>query len=869
MQTSTIQQKILGALSALAMLFAASALVSCSSDSSDSEDDSTLSKVEITITGSTTIEAAGYATLTAKPTFTGTDNSSSVTYKWEITSGSDYAFLSATSGLSIKITGKNTDSSSHKVTVKVTASYNGTSKTATKQITINGKAETSALSSVSIDGSTSIGAADIATLTAKPAFTGTDNSSNVTYKWEITQVDGTAASSSDYLKLESDTGSSIQITGKNTDSSSHTVTVKVTASYNRTSKNDTKTITVLKAGETVKDELTSVTLSANPESIEATGTSALTAASKYTGTPTITYSWEITSGSDYASLSTTSGESVTLTGKNTAASSQSVVVKVTASDGTNSKDDSATITVGAAASEAKKVSSVKISGSTSVKAGSSITLTATPDVETSSAYTWTITNGSGSATGSSITSTLTLTGATEGTVTVTASVDGVSSSAYTVTVTEAGAETYDIDVVPGESVTTYGWADVGSMSYPNTTNIIYIGDDGYKVGSGDLTSYTSSQTKRVTFTNAIASGDVSSSSVGSTAAIIILSGTVDLSDKKISDSDHSYYDSFDSSSHKRTHDDIVYDIGSNKTILGVNTAKVAFGGLQIYAGSDSTGKNVIIRNIIFWDAHGSTEYDTSVSSYSKSKASADNLVLEAKQNSAETGYDYIPTNIWIDHCTFTDGKCSDLERNYNHDGSLDMKAGKNVTVSYCEFTNHDKVTLLAPNDKVVTPEERQITFHHNYYNGAIQRMPRSRGCQVHIYNNYYNNIGTSGNNGYSLGPGIGSQYIVESNYFGSFKNSKSILKYFDTSSGGSSASTFSKLYATGNNVTFSSSNMATDGDTASSVTGHLVSSAPWTISYTYTADANSSLPTDIPNEAGTDKENYCKVIRVNGTVYGE
>ncbi|MDE6774224.1 MAG: hypothetical protein K2J14_06315, partial [Treponemataceae bacterium] len=293
-----------------------------------------------------------------------------------------------------------------------------------------------------------------------------------------------------------------------------------------------------------------------------------------------------------------------------------------------------------------------------------------------------------------------------------------------------------------------------------------------------------------------------------------------------------------------------------------------FGGLQIYANKCERG-NIIIQNIDFWDSLGSTEEDTSYNS--KSKASADNLVLESNGTTTDKSnghitYDYVPKNIWIDHCKFSDGTCDDLVRNFNHDGSLDMKAGQYVTVSYCEFTNHDKVTLLAPKDDYVAPEQRQITFHHNYYHGAIQRMPRSRGCQVHIYNNYYNDIGIKANGGYSLGPGIGSQFIVENNYFGTHQT-KMILKYFDTSEGGSSAATFSRLYQSGNNVTFSSSNMATDGDTASSVTDHLTTSVPWTIKYTYSKEANGDLPMLIPNAAGTDKQDYTKTVEVNGVSY--
>ena len=502
---------------------------------------------------------------------------------------------------------------------------------------------------------------------------------------------------------------------------------------------------------------------------------------------------------------------------------------------------------------------------------STLTATLASDGEITSGYdtiTWTSSDTSMATVSDGV-----VTAVKAGSATITATTwNGDYSATCAVTVTSSVSVTPDITIVSGESVTTYGWADVGGMSYPDTTNIIYIGDDGYKVGSGSLTAYTSSQTKRVTFTNAIASGSVSSSTVNTTSAIVILSGTVDLSDGVISDSDHSYYDSFDSSTHERTNEDITYEIRSNKAIIGVNSAKVAFGGLKIYANKCAR-ENIIIRNIIFWDAHGSTEYDTSVSKYSSSKASADNLVLECNGSTKDSStgfitYNYVPTNIWIDHCVFTDGACSDLVRNYNHDGSLDMKAGKNVTVSYCEFTNHDKVTLLAPSDSYVDPEQRQITFHHNYYHDAVQRMPRSRGCQLHIYNNYYDAIGTSDNGGYALGPGIGSQFIVEGNYFGTFQ--KTIVQYADSSTS-TSADTLSKFYQKNNSKTLTSSDVKFDSAEkyVKDWSAHETSTAPWTITYSYTADSYSDLPSLIPASAGTDKIGYSKIISVNGTVYGE
>ncbi|WP_443737962.1 pectate lyase family protein [Treponema sp.] len=754
---------ILLCLAALfAVLFSTAA---CKTNSDEDELNSvTISPSEVTI------NANEQTSLFAKVDKKG---SGTPVYKWEITSGREYAKLEKDTSSTCVVTGNNTTASAQSVKVKCTVKFASTTKYAEATVIVS--AANAELKSVSIAGSAEIGSKEETDLTATPAFTVEGVSPVVTYTWKI--IEG-----SDYAKLSSTTGSSVTLTGNNTTAEAQTVTVKVSATYAGTTKKSTKTVKILAEGQTVENKVTSVTVSAEKSSIACDGNTTLTAKAEYSGNPEISYTWEIIEDGDYATLSESKTATATLTAKNATTAEQTVKIKVTAFDGTNSVEANCAVTVGAKATE-----------------------------ET----------------------------------------------------------TYDINVVPGASVTTYGWADVGNMAYPNTNNIIYIGDDGYKVGSGELKAYTSSQTKRLTFTNAIASGSVSNSKVNETSAIIILSGTVDLSDGEISDDDHSYYDKFDPSTHKRMHGDITYEIGSNKTILGVNTAKIAFGGLKIYANKCSR-ENIIIRNIIFWDAHGSTEEDTSYNP--KSKASVDNLVLECNGSTKDpsTGfitYSYVPTNIWIDHCVFTDGTCIDLERNYNHDGSLDMKAGKNVTVSYCEFTNHDKVTLLAPGDTYVAPEQRQITFHHNYYHDAVQRMPRSRGCQLHIYNNYYNAIGTDGNGGYALGPGIGSQFIVEGNYFGSFK--QKIVQYADSSTS-KDAATLSKFYQKNNNKTLTSDDVKFDSaeKNVKDWNAHNTNTPPWEITYNYKAEDCSGLPVSIPNAAGTDKSGYSKIIRVNGAVYG-
>ena len=386
----------------------------------------------------------------------------------------------------------------------------------------------------------------------------------------------------------------------------------------------------------------------------------------------------------------------------------------------------------------------------------------------------------------------------------------------------------------GDKIVTNGFFDMAKATFDTKTNVILIDDSSFKTPLE----------KRTAFTNAIASGSVNSGELTAKKALIILSGTVDLSDGKVSDTDHSYFDQFDPETHKKVNKDFSYNVGSNKTIIGAKNARIAFGGLKIRATETNPAENILIRNIQFWDAHGSTDYDTSVPEFKDKKAGADQLVVEGVEDkSTKANYLFVPKNIWIDHCSFSDGVCEDLKRNFNHDGALDVKCVHNMTVSYCEFTNHDKVTLVGSSDKFVTAEERQITFHHNYYHGTVQRMPRSRGCQIHIYNNVYNQIGTNGNSGYSLGPGIGSLFIVENNSFGT--HAGKILRYNDSSTPDSA--TFSKLYVSGNDTELDASN-------SEQFDRHHVTEKPFAVPYDYSPVTASKAKETVPAEAGSGYE---------------
>ncbi len=381
-----------------------------------------------------------------------------------------------------------------------------------------------------------------------------------------------------------------------------------------------------------------------------------------------------------------------------------------------------------------------------------------------------------------------------------------------------------LSAVPGEAVTTYGWADQAKLKYASSKKITLIDD----------ASYPDPKKKRQAFTKAIGS---------SAAAFIVISGDIDLSDGAVTDSDHSYYDAFDKTSHRRLHDDIIYPVTSNKTIIGVQNARICYGGLQIREAS-----NIIIRNVTFWDAHGSTEYDTAVTQYSESKASIDNVVIRDSKG------------IWIDHCTFSDGVCHDMSRNYNHDGLLDIPAGQFVTISYCDFHNHDKVMLVGTGEKATNPAERTITLHHNYFHGTTQRTPRTRGTLMHIYNNVYDNIGVPENTGYCLGPGTEACFAVQNNYFGSRLGN--IVDFYDKSTGTKATA---QLYYAGNSEDLSAENTKlSNSKQKRALTDFLTDTIPWKISYDYESAMTSweEAKAVVLTQAGAGKP-----VTVAGTTY--
>ena len=102
--------------------------------------------------------------------------------------------------------------------------------------------------------------------------------------------------------------------------------------------------------------------------------------------------------------------------------------------------------------------------------------------------------------------------------------------------------------------------------------------------------------------------------------------------------------------------------------------------------------------------------------------------------------------MWIDHNRFADLRTRDDtqpvyfgHRYQVHDGLLDITNESDfVTVSWNQFTSHDKTMLIGNSDSATEDREHlRVTLHHNLFDGVGQRTPRVRFGKVHVYNNVY------------------------------------------------------------------------------------------------------------------------------------
>src|SRR5204862_2772377 len=104
------------------------------------------------------------------------------------------------------------------------------------------------------------------------------------------------------------------------------------------------------------------------------------------------------------------------------------------------------------------------------------------------------------------------------------------------------------------------------------------------------------------------------------------------------------------------------------------------------------------------------------------------------------------------------------DRSAGFDGTVDIKRGSSyVTVSWNHTHNHTKNMLLGQDDGAGAQDigRLKVTYHHNWFDGTVQRNPRVRfGEPVHVFNNYYLNI-----SGYGVASQDNAGVLVEGNFF--------------------------------------------------------------------------------------------------------
>lgn len=178
------------------------------------------------------------------------------------------------------------------------------------------------------------------------------------------------------------------------------------------------------------------------------------------------------------------------------------------------------------------------------------------------------------------------------------------------------------------------------------------------------------------------------------------------------------------------------DIGSNKTIVGIDENATIIGEISIHNQS-----NVIISNLNVKGAWPVTMPE-------------DGIDIENSHH------------IWVDHVNVWDAP----------DGNLDIKQGSDyITVSWSKFWytdsshEHRLSNLIGSGTGHDDTDygKLNVTYHHCWFADNVgQRQPRLLYGKGHIYNNYY----TSTKSSYCIGVGVYASALIENNYFNGVNN---------------------------------------------------------------------------------------------------
>jgi len=243
---------------------------------------------------------------------------------------------------------------------------------------------------------------------------------------------------------------------------------------------------------------------------------------------------------------------------------------------------------------------------------------------------------------------------------------------------------------------------------------------------------------------------------------------------------------------------------SDVSIIGVGSSGRLDGiGIKIWRAS-----NVIIQNLTIH------EVDT---------GDKDGISIEGPAN-----------NIWVDHNEIY--ASLNVDKDY-YDGLVDSKNGAEyITISYNYFHDSWKASLHGSSDS--DNGNRYVTFHHNRWENINSRAPLFRFGYGHLYNNYYNNIESTG-----INSRMGALLRIENNVF---ENSQNPLVSFYSDEIGY-WDVRGNIF---NNVTWMSGDGITAGPNVSSTTTY---NPP----YNYSLDAAGSVKDRVIACAGVNKGSNC------------
>ncbi|WP_438003224.1 right-handed parallel beta-helix repeat-containing protein [Sorangium sp. So ce321] len=188
------------------------------------------------------------------------------------------------------------------------------------------------------------------------------------------------------------------------------------------------------------------------------------------------------------------------------------------------------------------------------------------------------------------------------------------------------------------------------------------------------------------------------------------------------------------------------DVASDKTIVGVGSSGEIEGvGLNLRRSS-----NVIIRNL-------------KIHHVLASSGNGDGIHMDESHN------------VWIDHCELWADSPAVNSNKDKYDGLIDAThESSDITISWTYLHDHWKGMLVGSSDS--DDSDRRITFHHNHFNNVNSRLPSYRGGNGHVFNNYFENVPTSGVNSR-----VGACLRVEGNHFFKVQNPITTL---DSAAGG-------------------------------------------------------------------------------------